>query len=91
MLQESGKDGTSSGTLATRTFALHCIVMLLDAVTIDCSPVAAASLLQAQAQAVVQCAFEAIEDSSAETLKPPSLLVLCRLVQSAQMVRTRAL
>lgn len=86
MLQDSGKDGNASGTLATRSFALHCIVTLLDAVTTDSSPLAAATLLQAQAQAVVQCAFEAIEDSSAETLKPPSLLVLCRLLQSAQTV-----
>jgi hypothetical protein len=85
-VQESVKDSNASATLATRSFALHCIVMLLDAVTNDSSPLAAAKLLQSQAQAIVQCAFEAIEDSSAETLTPPSLLVLCRLLQSAQAV-----
>ena len=86
VMQGAGKDGSTTATLATRSFALHCIVMLLDAVTSDASPLAAAALLRAHAQAVVQCAFEAIEDSSAETLKPPSLLVLCRLLQSAQSV-----
>lgn len=91
--EEGGKHGRTKATLATRSFALHCLVMLLDTITADAvtasataPPIAAAALLQSQAQAIVQCAFEAIEDSTAETLKPPSLLVLCRLLQSAQTV-----
>ena len=87
-VQHGGQEG-SAPTLATRTYALQLLLSLLDATAEAAPREAAASFLRRQAQAIVQCAFAAIEDS-AETLKPDALEVLGRVLDTAAAVQGAA-
>jgi hypothetical protein len=65
-------------SLPTRAFAMHCLLQLLDCMA--AAGPGARSGLEGHLQAVVQCAFGAVEDG-AESLRPRALAVLARALR----------